>query len=391
MFLFMIPGIGVSGKNRLKMKKSLLFVLLGIVSIMPAGCEKAIEEPCGPQPEFPALPDPEDVCSAMEDPFFRDYCYRKFDTDNDGKVSAEEADAVTEIDFSFYQHSGWIVSLDGIEYFPNLESLVCSQSRIVSVDISKNRKLRSLGDLSFLYDVYLQNILLPDGLTQIGKEAFMYCASLAEIAIPDGVTQIGEAAFKCCHSLTKFVIPNGVTQIAEEVFLNCSSLTEIIIPDGVTQIGKEAFMGCTSLVEIAIPDGVTQIAERVFWGCSSLTEIIIPDGVTQIGAWAFSGCSALTEIVIPDNVRSIEMYAFYDCFGLRRVVLPEKCSFIAVEEVFEECSDSLCVVCKTTVPPNAGEVRMPGRFDVLYVPAGSVEAYKSSNWGKIFRKIEPIE
>ena len=98
--------------------------------------------------------------------------------------------------------------------------------------------------------------------------------------------------------INSIVIPNGVTSIGYWAFSSCSRLTSITIPDSVTSIGSEAFEWCTSLESITIPDSVTSIGSSAFEGCSSLTSVTIPDSVTSIGYCAFSSCSSLTSITI---------------------------------------------------------------------------------------------
>lgn len=55
----------------------------------------------------------------------RDYCVANFDTDNDGQISRQEAEAVKEINFTI--EGG--VDLNGLQYFKNLESLVITNTR----------------------------------------------------------------------------------------------------------------------------------------------------------------------------------------------------------------------------------------------------------------------
>ena len=65
---------------------------------------------------------------------------KRFDTDNDGFLDADEREAVTEIDV----HAKSITSLKGIEFFPNLEKLDCNNNRLTELDVSKNTKLVEL-------------------------------------------------------------------------------------------------------------------------------------------------------------------------------------------------------------------------------------------------------
>ncbi|MBQ7489605.1 MAG: leucine-rich repeat protein [Bacteroidales bacterium] len=76
----------------------------------------------------------------------------------------------------------------------------------------------------------------------------------------------------------ELIIPDSVTQIGRSAFGGCSSLQSVVIPDSVTQIGESLFSGCSSLQSIVIPDSVTRIEGSVFYGCSSLQSIIIPKG-----------------------------------------------------------------------------------------------------------------
>ncbi len=65
---------------------------------------------------------------------------KRFDTDNDGFLDADEREAVTEIDV----HAKSIDSLKGIELFPNLVKLECSNNKLTELDVSKNTKLTEL-------------------------------------------------------------------------------------------------------------------------------------------------------------------------------------------------------------------------------------------------------
>ena len=119
-------------------------------------------------------------------------------------------------------------------------------------------------------------------------------------------------------------------------------MTSLTIPSSVTEIGGRAFDGCSGLTSLTLPSGVTSIGGYAFWGCSGLTSLTIPSGVTSIGKWAFYGCSGLTSIyVYPEN-------------------LPE-----LGPGIFDGCDAKNCTV---------------------YVPTGTYDAYKSSEFG-YFEKI----
>lgn len=76
----------------------------------------------------------------IDDPVFKSYCLKNFDTNKDGEISIEEASLVREIDV---QQMG-IHSLKGIEYFVNVTSLDCRVNQLTQLDVSKNTKLEKL-------------------------------------------------------------------------------------------------------------------------------------------------------------------------------------------------------------------------------------------------------
>lgn len=275
----------------------------------------------------------------------------------------------------------------------------------------------------------LTSILIPNSVTSIGESAFVYCSSLASITIPESVTSIGDRAFDECTSLaeisvgygsqkfssvngvlfdknkktlicypagkngTIYDIPQSVTSIGGHAFSYCASLASITIPEGVTSIGNGTFFRCSSLTSISIPEGVTSIGWSAFSYCSSLTSITIPDGVTSIGYDTFGGCSSLTSITIPEGVVSIGDDAFSNCISLASITIPESVSFIG-SSAMARCSSLKSVTCLATTPPTLGNDVFSGvdfpYERVLYVPAGTLEDYKASDWRKYFNIIEEI-
>ena len=108
-----------------------------------------------------------------------------------------------------------------------------------------------------------------------------------------------------------------------------------------------------------------KLGNYVFLGCSGLTSLTIPSGVTSIGIAAFQGCSGLTSLTIPSSVTSISDRAFYGCSGLTSIyACLEKIPTLG-SNVFTGCDAKNCTV---------------------YVPKGTYDAYKSSEFG-YFEKI----
>ena len=237
----------------------------------------------------------------------------------------------------------------------------------------------------------LTSITIPNSITRVGDSAFAYCTHLSSITIPDSVTSIGRNAFDGCSSLVSITIPNSVTSIGDYAFSNCTSLSSIMIPNSVTSIGLGTFRECTSLTNITIPDSISSIENYSFIDCSTLSYIIIPGSVKSIGTSAFRRCTSLTSITIPDSVTSIGLYAFNGCSSLVNITIPKSVTSIG-REAFSSCTSLTGITLLPITPPNAGSNLFNETNECpIYVPAESVEAYKTAPvWSDYANLIQAI-
>ena len=297
----------------------------------------------------------------------------------------------------------------------------------------------TIGYMAFGGCKELTSVTIPNSVTTIGYMAFYNCSSLTSVTIPDSVTTIGETPFKGCSNLAKFngkfaaedgcclivdgvlntfamgcdateyVVPDSAATIGVDAFYHCNSLTSVTIPDSVTTIGDYAFRGCDSLTSVTIPDSVTTIGVGAFYYCRGLISVTIGNSVTTIGQAAFHGCSSLAEFkgkfaadggrclikdnaiivyaeasgttyTIPDSVTSIGNSAFKNCSSLTSVTIPDSVTSIGFG-AFWYCNSLTSVYCEATTPPTLDgsyvfDSNKSGRK--IYVPAESVEAYKSA-------------
>jgi len=188
----------------------------------------------------------------------------------------------------------------------------------------------------------------------------MYCNLLQEANIGNQVTSIDSHAFRCCYALTSISLPNTVETLSNFAFFYCVSLASISIPDSVTSIKSSVLRDCFSLVSISLPDSVTDIDIYMAQDEYSLASVTIPDSVTSIGNSMFSYCRSLASITIPDSVTSISANAFQKCSSMAKYHL------------------------KPTMPPALADANafegIPSDC-IIYVPVGSLEAYKTAaNW-----------
>lgn len=163
------------------------------------------------------------------------------------------------------------------------------------------------------------------------------------------------------------------------------------IGECVTTIGDLAFSGFLRLSGITIPNNVTSIGSQAFEQCIGLTTCSIGNGVTSIGTSAFGGCSGLTSINIPDSVTSLDQSAFHNCTSLTSVTIGSGCTTIG-NTCFGNCGNISTFTCKATTPPALGGAAFGDTtITRIYVPASSVNAYKSANrWSDYSSIIEAI-
>jgi hypothetical protein len=191
------------------------------------------------------------------------------------------------------------------------------------------------------------------------------------------VTGYDEDRFKGVAEIASRITYKGntyeVTSIGEDAFRMCSGLTSVIIPNSVTSIGKDAFSGCSGLTSVSIPNSVTSIGGSAFYGCSGLTSVTIPNSVTSIEDMVFFFCRGLTSVTIPNSVTSIGGSAFSGCWGLTSI----KCKGKTPPSIYCDFDDD------DHPPFDSGTYQNA----TLYVPKGSLYAYKKAEEWKKFKHI----
>jgi len=242
----------------------------------------------------------------------------------------------------------------------------------------------------FLNGEEVTNLIIPDGVTSIGYGAFMNCTGLTSVKIPDGVETIGKSAFFGCTNMTSAVIGNNVTSINSYTFKGCCSLVSVIIPNSVTSIGSNAFYGCSELTSVVIGNSATSIGSSAFYGCSKLTSAVIGNSVTSIGQNAFQNCISLTSLEIPNSVLSIGAAAFSDCSGLTSLTIGNHVNSIG-NASFRNCIKLASVISLIKEPFDINS-KIFADYDnsTLYVPAGTVEKYRTAAGWKQFQNIKEI-
>ncbi len=311
---------------------------------------------------------------------------------------------------------------DGVTTIGNYAFDECDSLTSVAIPGS----VTSIGDDAFWFCDILPSVDIPGSVKSIGKSAFAYCPALASVTLGNGVESIGDEAFAYCESLASITIPASVTSIGSLAFYDCDRLASIsvdeanaayrsldgvlydkdmttllicpagrqgayAVPDGVTVIGDNAFNFCEGLTSVTFPESLTAIGDEAFAACYSLISVIIPDGVTTIGEGAFKFCDGLTTVTIGNGVTSIGDWAFDTCTNLASLTIGSGVASIG-DNAFRLCEALTGITCHAATPP-AIESRtfyMVERTIPVYVPAGSIEAYRAAEYWSEFADYRPI-
>ena len=308
----------------------------------------------------------------------------------------------------------------------------------------------SSSPLYYAHHLYLngeevKSIVIPNNMTRIPDCNFENWSGLTSVTIPNSVKSIGVFAFSGCSGLTSVTIPNSVTSIGVDAFSYCSGLTYIKVGSGNSKYDSRN--NCNAIIETSsntlilgcknttIPNSVTSIDGSAFSGCSGLTSVTIPNSVTSIGSGAFSGtgwynnqangllyldkwllgykgdkpvgelkivedtkgiadnalssCSGLTSVTIPNSVKSIGEHAFQGS-SLTVVTIPNSVTSIG-NWAFQYCRGLTSIVSLNSNPPSLQGSYVFNNVDknncVVWVPKGSLSAYKGANWWKDFANI----
>jgi hypothetical protein len=93
----------------------------------------------------------------------------------------------------------------------------------------------------------------------IGRFFFGHCYILENIEIPDSVTEIAYDAFYSCSSLKSIVIPKSVASIDSKVFAFCNALEEIYYDGSIEEWNRiekhEKWLDYSSVKVIHCTDG----------------------------------------------------------------------------------------------------------------------------------------
>ena len=290
-------------------------------------------------------------------------------------------------------------------------------------DYKLPKTLKKIGNEAFSYNVLLKELIVPESVKEIGRNFLFFSIGIEKVRLPDNLEVMNDLFFAECRKLKEVNIPSHLRKMYDCIFYNCLEVSPsvAILPETVEILDGAAYYGLSTIEEVVVPknvrvlrgafegmaglrkatiltDKLTEIGDDAFFWCSALEEVNIPDGITRIGEGAFFWNLRLRKVNIPSTVIRIEKHAF-DSAPLDSIDIPAGVTFIG-RNAFWNNRNLQKVYSRPAIPPVTNEWTgessyLPFRHSadeaILYVPKGSVSAYRASEVFSEFKNIVELE
>ncbi len=241
----------------------------------------------------------------------------------------------------------------------------------------------SIGASAFRECKAIENIDLPKQLIFIGNYAFRNCVSLKAIHIPKTLTTVDtyglnyQCPFDNCISLEQVTFEKGISAIPDCLFgdaIGSGKGVNIVIPEGVTWIGSRCFRNFTNLKSVTLPSTIEKLYNYCFAG-TGIENIVIPDGMKELSEGVFCNCQNLKEVVFPNSIEALGTYLFSGCTALTNVTLNDTRQNIT-SYMFQNCTS----LEKISLPDSV--------INIVNHAFKGCTSLKEIEWGKSIKVIE---
>ena len=169
------------------------------------------------------------------------------------------------------------LSDEAVKGFYNLET----------IKLPKN--LTKINYMAMAECMALKEVNIPSSVTEIGDRAFENCRSMKTLTFGGGsamktaeesqLQRIGNWSFYNCHELQNLEIPEGVTEIGLAAFYGCTYLQNLTLPSTLRTIGDNTFAKCEKLAGLRCAAEVPPtIDAKTFEDVDRTIPVIVPQG-----------------------------------------------------------------------------------------------------------------
>lgn len=369
------------------------------------------------------------------------YFYFKVDVlDDDGIVTP---DTTVLYEFTSFNELRYFTSLTEIKCKTTLNNTGIFQKCTKLTSVTLPNTIKRIGGTNFINSsntngtfagcYNLETINLPYGLLTIDNGCFADCTKLNISSIPNSVIKISAGAFYKCKYLTITSLPPNLINLETQyqnfgTFYGCTNLALTSLPENWTYIPNGSFYQCKHLNIDSLPSGLSKIDIYAFYE-SNISLNSLPNGLKTIGASAFCRCNRIKIDKLPDNCKIQDSYVngafdstsitinkvpegntaitsiFYNCKGITNIELPSTITNLGSYDgvnyhgAFKQCINLKTIIIKATTPPTINQEVVnvwsspvsAVHIDNIYVPAESVEVYKTATyWSQLANIISAI-
>lgn len=298
----------------------------------------------------------------------------------DGALSGIRTD-----NFVLSEDSASYTLIDGILYSKDKKTLVACPAKISPesesaeeegfIELDVENTVEKITAYAFNGVTGVNNIRLPNSVTEIGEHAFEKCG-LSKIDIPDGVKEIKPFTYASCDRVASIDF-GKVEKLDTYSFYNCSDyeVLNVRFSDTIKSIDSKAFIN--SCIELSDSSGgditvknnlILSADEKTLLSCpkSNQSTVTIPEGVEKIADKAFITNDSVSKIYIPDSLKSIGAEGIGFCanfdYGYEEQRMVEGVCVIgnASDEVKQYCNDYNIGVFSATPKQSITSVTLAG-------------------------------
>jgi len=169
------------------------------------------------------------------------------------------------------------------------------RARLLAAEPEADPDATSLGKNAFFGCRNMESATIGSKVNEIGSGAFGYCQRLTTFNLEAGngnytldneghllLTIDRKSVVAAVAGLEDVTVPNGVTNIMDKAFSGHVTLKSLVLPDGAKAIGEGAFSNATQFASITIPSSVTTIGTNAFYGTALATVHVASGDIIRV-------------------------------------------------------------------------------------------------------------
>ena len=199
----------------------------------------------------------------------------------------------------------------------------------------------------------------------------------------------------------------AVDSIAQDAFRDCSNMTSLTIPGTLDYLGYRAFKDCKRLMKVIFEKSdrkldfgydmlvLGQPLYYTFEGCDAIDTLVIGREMSAVdnydrGIFPGLGLTAAKNLIIPDGANNVGNIIFRRLYFIKSITLGKDMTEFPTD--MSECSrlESLILRDETPRPCPKFSERQYSTVK-LYVPDGSLEAYRNAEGWKRFLSVSALD